>query len=159
MTSLYAGEFDKMAIRIVSGKDTTAMAESRVSTFRRPAPAIMALAFVLAAVATAGDKVEVPVINGMAGSCSANFTVTDSAKNPIYNAKIEVTLRYGFVGMRKSELQIGTNSDGKARVTGLPEKVKKPLEFRVSSGDLSKTVQVNPTEKCDSSVEVVLGPE
>jgi hypothetical protein len=119
----------------------------------------MALFLNLAAAATAGDEPEVPVINGMAGSCSANFTVTDGEKKPIYDAKIEVIIRYGFVGMHKSELQIGTNSDGRARVTGLPEKAKKPLEFRVSSGSLSKTVRINPTEKCDSTVEVVLSPE
>jgi len=135
------------------------MAESRVTILWNLAPAIMILAVNLAAAATDRDKPEVPVINGMAGSCSANFTVTDTDKKPIYNAKIEVVIRYGFVGMHKSELQIGTNSDGKARVTGLPEKVKKPLEFRVSSGSLFKTVPVNPTEKCDSSLEVVLGPE
>jgi hypothetical protein len=112
-----------------------------------------------AAAAIADQKPEVPVINGMVGSCSANFTVTDSEKKPIYNAKINVIIRYGFLGLHKSELQIGTNSEGRARVTGLPDKVKKPLEFRISSGSLSKTVLVNPTEKCDSSVEVVLGPE
>jgi hypothetical protein len=111
------------------------------------------------ATAIADEKPEVPVINGMVGSCSVNFTVTDSDKKPIYNAKIDVIIRYGFRGFHKSELQIGTNSEGKARVIGLPDKVKKPLEFRVSSGTLSKTVPVNTTEKCDSSVEVVLGPE
>jgi hypothetical protein len=133
------------------------MTESPVKIFRCFVPAMVALVFILGAAAVAADKPEVPEINGMVGSCSANFTVTDTEKKPIYNAKIEVVIRYGFGGLHKSELQIGTNSEGKARVIGLPEKVKKPLEFRISSGPLSKTVLVNPTEKCDASVEVVLG--
>jgi len=159
MTALCTREFDKMSTGVDPGKDTTVKAEGRITTCLRLAPAIMALFVNSAVPATAGDEPQVPVINGMAGACSANFTVTDSEKKPIYDAKIEVTIRYGFAGMHKSELQIGTNSDGKARVTGLPEKSKKPLEFRVSSGTLSKTVRINPTEKCDSSVDVVLGPD
>jgi hypothetical protein len=107
--------------------------------------------------ALAAEEPEVPVINGMVGSCAANFTVLDAGKKPIYNAKIEVVLRHGFAGMRKSELQVGTNSEGKARVIGLPEKAKKDLEFKVSSGSLSKTVLINPQEKCTATVEVVLG--
>ncbi len=106
--------------------------------------------------AVASDTPEVPVINGGVGSCSVTFTVRDVDKKPIYNAKIEVVIRYGLLGFHKSELQVGTNSDGKARIIGLPEKVKKPLEFRISSGDLSRTVEVNPTIKCDSTLEVVL---
>ena len=82
--------------------------------------------------------------------------MTDAAKKPIYDAKINVVIRYGFGGLHKTELQVGTNSDGKAKVIGLPEKSKKALEFRIRSGDLSKTVMVNPSEKCASSVEVVL---
>ncbi len=121
------------------------------------ASTVIALALIPSPAALAVEEPEVPVINGMVGSCSAIFTVLDAGKKPIYNAKIEVTLRYGFGGFHKNELQIGTNSQGKARVTGLPEKVKKPLEFRVFSGSLSKTVLVNPQEKCASSVEVVLG--
>ncbi len=104
----------------------------------------------------AGDQPEIPSINGSVGSCSALFTVLDAAKKPIYDAKINVVIRYGFGGLHKVELQVGTNSDGKARVIGLPEKSKKPLEFHVRSGDLSKTVMVDATAKCESSVEVVL---
>ncbi len=116
----------------------------------------VAICFVFCTAARSGDQQEIPSINGSVGSCSALFTVTDAAKKPIYDAKINVVIRYGFGGLHKTELQVGTNSDGKAKVIGLPEKSKKALEFRIRSGDLSKTVLINPSEKCESSVEVVL---
>ena len=77
----------------------------------------------------AGDKSEIPSINGSVGSCSALFTVLDAGKKPVYDAKINVVIRYGFGGLHKVELQVGTNSDGKARVIGLPEKSKSPSSF------------------------------
>jgi hypothetical protein len=116
-----------------------------------------ALLFIFCTAAIAGDKPEVPEINGNAGSCSVSFTVTNSEHKPIYNAKIEVVIRYGAMGLHKSELQVGTNSDGKARVTGLPEKMKKPLEFSISSGEFSKKVTLEPKSKCHETFDVVLG--
>ena len=130
--------------------------QTAVGTLRRIILVCGSLFFMAGGAVVAADASEVPVINGGVGSCSATFTVKDVDKKPIYNAKIEVVIRYGFLGLHKNELQIGTNSDGKARVIGLPEKVKKPLEFRISSGDLYSTVEVNPTIKCDSTLEVVL---
>jgi hypothetical protein len=135
------------------------MNKSLAGTCFRIASIVITLAGFPRLAAPAAEEPEVPVINGMVGSCSANFTVLDAGKKPIYNAKIEVVIRHGFAGIRKSELQVGTNSEGKARVIGLPEKAKKALEFTVSSGSLSKTVLLNPQEKCTASVEVVLGVE
>jgi hypothetical protein len=101
---------------------------------------------------------EVPSINGNLGPCTADFTVTDSSNKPIYNAKIHVTILYGFMNKRKSDLEIGTDSDGKARFEGLPDKLKKPpLEFTVRSGDLSKTVRHDPAVDCHPSFTVALG--
>lgn len=142
---------------IIRGKDTLVKKENSARAFQRSALTGVALLFILGDAAIAPNTPEVPVIDGGLGSCSANFTVTDNEKKPIYNAKIDVVLRYGFIGLRKSELQVGTNSDGKARVTGLPEKAKKPLEFRITSGPLSKTILHNPSAKCDANFEVVLG--
>jgi hypothetical protein len=103
------------------------------------------------------QKVEVPVINGNLGPCTADFTVTGNSNKPLYDAKIHVTLLYGFMDKRKSDLEIGTNSEGKARFEGLPAKLKKPpLEFKVRSGNLSKSVQADPAVDCHSSFTVVL---
>jgi hypothetical protein len=119
----------------------------------------VALLSILGGAASAADAPEVPVIDGGLGTCSVIFTVTDSEKKPIYNAKINVTVYYGFLRLHKTELQVGTNSDGKARVIGLPEKVKKPLEFQVTNGPLSKTIMHNPATKCGAAIEVVLGTQ
>jgi hypothetical protein len=112
---------------------------------------------ILAGALIAAQSPEVPVVDGHIGACSATFTVTDSQKKPVYDAKIDVAVRYGFAGLHKTELQVGTNSDGKARVAGLPERVKKPLEFVITKGSISKTVLVDPSKKCDGTIEVTLG--
>jgi len=102
--------------------------------------------------------VEIPVINGNLGPCTADFTVTDSSNQPLYDAKIQVTILYGFMSKRKSELEIGTNGDGKARFEGLPDKVKKPpLEFKIRSSDLSRSVKHDPAVDCHPSFTVALG--
>ncbi len=107
--------------------------------------------------AWAADKPVIPEINASVGSCLANFTVTDVDKKPVSAAKIEVSIRWGPLGVRKVELTVWTNADGKARVIGLPEKVKKPIIFHISRGELSRIALVDPVEKCHSSVDVVLG--
>lgn len=99
---------------------------------------------------------DVPVVKGDLGPCSADFTVTDSASKPLYDAKIHVTIVYGFMNKRKSALEIGTDSDGKARIEGLPEKVKKILEFKIRHGEKSKSVMHDPANECHASFAVVL---
>ncbi|HEV2423152.1 MAG TPA: hypothetical protein VGS59_15725 [Candidatus Acidoferrales bacterium] len=94
-------------------------------------------------------------IDGGVGACSASFTVLDGDKKPIYDAKISVELRYGFMNMRKNDLQIGTDSNGKAEVTGLPNFPKKPLEFHIKTGTVAKTVTDDPEAKCNASFDVV----
>ena len=102
--------------------------------------------------------VDVPVIKGDLGPCSADFTVLDSNNKPVYDAKVHVTILYGFMNKRKSDLEIGTNSDGKARIEGLPDRLKKPpLEFRIRGGDLEKSVTQDPATDCHASFNVQLG--
>ena len=99
---------------------------------------------------------DVPVVKGDLGPCSADFTVTDSASKPLYDARIHVTIVYGFMSKRKSDLEIGTNSDGKARIEGLPDKVKKILEFKIRHGEQTKSVMHDPANECHASFAVVL---
>lgn len=94
-------------------------------------------------------------IDGGIGACSASFTVLDGDKKPIYDAKISVELRYGFLNKRKTDLQIGTDSNGKAEFTGLPNFPKKPLEFHIKTGTVSKIVTDDPEAKCNASFDVV----
>jgi hypothetical protein len=108
----------------------------------------------------AAGPVEVPVINGNLGPCTADFTVTDASNKPVYDAKIQVTILYGFMNKRRSDLEIGTNSDGKARFEGLPDKLKKPpLEFKVRSGEQSKSVTHDPAVECHANFTVALGKQ
>ncbi len=105
----------------------------------------------------ANNAPEVPVVDGGLGSCRADFTVKDEAGKPIYNAKIDVTLKSGgLFSRRKTELEVGTNSDGKARFTGLPDSPKKPLEFQIKSGTVSKAVTDDPSTSCNAVYEVTL---
>jgi hypothetical protein len=82
--------------------------------------------------------------------------VKDGSDKPIYDAKIHVTIKYGFLNKRKSELEVGTNSDGKASVTGLPNLPKKPLDFSIKSGTVSKTITDDPSETCTAKFDVTL---
>lgn len=100
---------------------------------------------------------EVPVVDGAAGPCKADFTVTDASGKAIYNAHVHVQVRYGFMSQRKTDLDVGTNSDGKARFTGLPSKVKKPLEYTVKYKDQSKSVMSDPAVDCNADLKVQLG--
>ena len=121
------------------------------------APLMCPIVFLaLCAPLAADDSPEVPVVDGALGSCKADFTVKDEAGKPIYNAKIRITLKYGFLNKRKTELEVGTNSDGKARVTGLPNLPKRPLEFEIKSGTVSKAVTDDPSTTCNAVYEVTL---
>ena len=104
----------------------------------------------------AAQSPQIPVVDGALGSCRADFTVKDGSDKPIYNAKIHVLIKYGFFSKRKTDLEVGTNSDGKASVTGLPNMPKKPLEFSVKSGTVEKTVTDDPSENCNAKFDVTL---
>jgi hypothetical protein len=119
---------------------------------------ICAVALAFAGAAPAAEA-EIPTVDGHLGSCSAAFTVRDKENKPVYNAKITVAFRYGPLGIRKMSLEVGTDSEGKARVAGLPEKRKKPLEFEITSGQLSKTVTADPSKECKATIEVNLGTQ
>jgi hypothetical protein len=105
----------------------------------------------------AQQSVPVPQVNANLGPCTVDFTVSQKAKQPLYNAEISVKIAYGFMGMKKMDLKIGTNYEGKARFVGLPEKVHNPpLAFVVRAKGLSKTVNYWPSVKCQARYSVVL---
>ena len=60
------------------------------------------------------------------------------------------------MNMRKTDLQVSTNGDGKARFTGLPNFPKKPLEFHIKSGTISKTIADDTSTNCNATYDVVL---
>ena len=106
----------------------------------------------------ATSKNPVPVINGELGSCSVQLTATDASGQPLSDAKIRVHIAYGFMSIRKLDLEVGTNTEGKARFEGLPEKVKRALEFHASQGKREGTAVIDSTKNCKSEHTIVLTP-
>jgi hypothetical protein len=103
---------------------------------------------------------EIPIVSAEIGKCSMQFTVRDTEKKPLYNAKIRSVIRYGFLNMRKVSVEIGTNSDGKAQISGLPYSPKKAFSFEITSGNYLKIVTSPQSVKCeDDKIEVVFSPQ
>ena len=113
-----------------------------------------ALLLIMVSSARAAD---VPQISADIGPCWVDFTVTDAAKKPVYLAKIQTVIRYGFMSKRKVELELSTDANGKGKFTGLPHEVKKPIEFTVTYKDQTKTVTHDPGTNCHQTMEVELG--
>ena len=99
---------------------------------------------------------EVPVVDGGLGSCRADFTVKDGSGKPVYNAKVHTLIKYGFWSKRKTDLEVGTNADGKASVTGLPNMPRRPIEFTIKSGTVETTVTDDPSNNCNATFGVTL---
>jgi hypothetical protein len=94
---------------------------------------------------------QVPVMDGGAGPCSLELTVTGPDGKPAYAATVKVHIAYGFGGVRRLDLQAGTNSDGKVKFTGLPARVHRPpLEFQASKGDLGGIAVYDPATECEA---------
>ncbi len=104
------------------------------------------------------QPVPVPQVNAGIGPCTVDFTVSQGGNQPLYNAEVSVSIAYGFMGMKKMDLKVGTNNEGKARFVGLPEKVHNPpLTFVVRAKGLSKTVNYWPSVKCRARYSVIMG--
>ena len=126
--------------------------------FRKQLPALtlFALALSTAALAQTPDPKAVPVLDGAAGPCSADFTITNASGAPVYAAKVKVHIAYRFAGFHKLDLELSTNADGKARFTGLPERVKRGLYFEASESDRTAETFVDPSTTCKSQFTVIL---
>jgi hypothetical protein len=98
---------------------------------------------------------DLAVISARLGACSADFTVTEADGKPVYAATIHVRIRYGFMGLKRMDLEVGTNSDGKARVEGLPGKGK-PLVYDITKGELKASVEQDLSSSCKGSYQVSL---
>ena len=97
-----------------------------------------------------------PMIDGGIGPCSADFTITDATGAPVYNAKVRIHIAYRFLNAHKLDLEVGTNSDGKARFTGLPEKTKQGLFFHASEGSREGSAFDDPAKTCKASLTIAL---
>ena len=81
------------------------------------------------------SDVPVPFVDAGLGPCTVDFVVEGRKYQPLYNAQIQVQFEYGLWGLKRMNLQVGTNGDGKGRFTGLPAKLRKPpLDFVIRYG-------------------------
>jgi len=106
--------------------------------------------------ASAVDPKTVAEVDAGLGPCTADFIVTDEAGAPVYAANIRVHITYGFMNLHKFDLQVGTNSDGKARFIGLPESSKQGFFFRASADDREGSAFDNPSKTCKTQFTIVL---
>ncbi len=98
----------------------------------------------------------IPVISADMGDCSADIRVISTKREPLYKAKIETLIKYGFGGFHRLTLELYTDVDGRARFEGLPERPRQPLAFEVTYEGRSTTVIVHPVEKCHGSYEAIV---
>lgn len=118
--------------------------------------AALSLGFAQTAGAPSVDPKSIPVIDGGIGPCSTDFTITDAAGAPVYAAKIKVHIAYRFLNAHKLDLEVGTNADGKARFTGLPDRLKRGLHFEASEGDRTGEAFDDPAATCKAQFTIAL---
>jgi hypothetical protein len=130
--------------------------KARMPKKLRPIFVVAALLLLPSGSVHATDKSDVATVDAGLGACQADFTVKDGSGKPIYGAKINVSIKYGFLNKREIDLEDATNSDGKALFTGLPNFPKNPLDFVVTNGAASKTITDDPSSICRAVFEVAL---
>ena len=89
------------------------------------------------------------------GPCTADFTVKDADGSSVYGAVIHVRVRYGFMNIKRADLEVGTNSEGRARIEGLPDKAK-PLAYEIAKDTRKVTVEQNIASMCQGTFDVTL---
>ncbi len=107
-----------------------------------------------AAKTPAQASANVPVADARMGKCSAAFTVANGSGKPLSNAQVSLGIRHGFLALQKTQIQVATGNDGRARFTGLPADPK--LKFEVRYKNHSKTVTDNSSASCDNHLDVKL---
>src|SRR5436190_5913818 len=117
---------------------------------------IAAVTLALALVAPQPKESDVTLMKAkLGGSCSADFTVKDAGGKPIFDALVHVRVRYGFAGVKRADLEVGTSSEGKARIEGLPDKAK-PMSYEITKDDKKAEVTQDVSTTCRATFDVVL---
>jgi hypothetical protein len=103
-----------------------------------------------------GRPPEMPVLQSrLGGTCSAEFLVTDQAGAPVYNATIHVRVRYGALGIKRADLEVGSDAAGKARIEGLPNKAR-PLIYDIEKDGRKASVRQDVANMCEATFTVAL---
>lgn len=102
-----------------------------------------------------GASPDLPALDARLGACSADFLVKTAEGTPVYLALVHVNVRYGTMGIKRMDLEVGTNSEGKARIKGLPDKAR-PMTYDVQKDGKKATVNQDVSKTCEAKLEVVL---
>jgi hypothetical protein len=125
-----------------------------MAIFRKKATLVLFIATLITSAAVQAEN-EVPVIDAGMGLCTADITVMDSGHHAIYKANVSTRIRSGFAGLKKLDLEVGTNVDGRARFTGLPERPRDTLQFTADYQGRSNTVLLE-SPNCHAALSVFL---
>jgi hypothetical protein len=119
-------------------------------------PAVVVALALLSPQASASKDDDVTLMKAnLGGSCSADFTVNDEAGKPVFGALVHVLIRYGFAGVKHADLEVGTSSQGKARIEGLPNKAR-PMTYDIKKDDKKAEVMQDVSAMCHATFEVSL---
>ena len=123
-------------------------------------PVVPILLFLLSIFSTRTATAQSPAppgeISADLGPCFAAITVTGADSKPIYGARITARVQYGAMGIRKLDLEAYTGSDGKLKITRLPESLKKPMVIHVSKDDKADQVEFKPAQSCHATFAIQL---
>jgi len=81
--------------------------------------------------------------------------VKDAEGKPVYAALVHVRVRYGFAGVKRADLEVGTSSEGKARIEGLPDKAK-PMTYEIAKEEKKTEVAQDVSSTCHATLDVTL---
>ena len=98
---------------------------------------------------------ELPVLDAKLGACTADFTVKNAAGAPVSLALIHVQVRYGPLNVKRMDLEGGSNVEGKARVTGLPDKARR-MTWDITKDDKKTVVDQDVEKTCQGKFDVTL---
>ena len=119
----------------------------------------MAAALLVIALALLQQPAKTPDVTlmkaALGGSCSADFTVKDPDGKPVYAAMVHVKVRYGFAGVKRADLEVGTSSEGKARIEGLPDKAR-PMIYEIKKDEKKTDVTQDVADMCHATFDVTL---
>ncbi len=132
-----------LAVLVVVGTSGGVLAQEQPATTSAQQPA-------------SSTQQQVPVIDGGLGPCSVEITVKRPGGQFVDGAKVTVHIAYGFLNVRRLDLEVPTNNQGKARITGLPNNLKHGLLLHGSKDNLLGTAFVDPTKTCEAKHELVL---
>ncbi len=117
--------------------------------------AVLFLTAILLKQAAEAPKPEVPALKAGLGTCAADFVVKDADGKPVYQATIHSKIRYGALSVKRMDVEVSTNDEGKARIEGLPSKAR-PIVYDIQKADAKGSVTQDVGTGCLASLQVTI---